>query len=115
VADESHLHEGHAGHRPGGETHFRVYIVADVFAGKSPIERHRMINGVLSFRARSRSACARDPGPRARRGCPLTIALAGSPYASLATGLRASGMMRSAVIRLRSLLSTRKSKAVKGK
>ena len=26
VTDESHLHEGHAGHRPGGETHFRVYI-----------------------------------------------------------------------------------------
>ncbi|MGH6644410.1 MAG: BolA family protein, partial [Bradyrhizobium sp.] len=25
VVDESHLHEGHAGHRPGGETHFRVY------------------------------------------------------------------------------------------
>ena len=30
VTDESHLHEGHAGHRPGGETHFRVYIVAGV-------------------------------------------------------------------------------------
>src|SRR5260370_31684701 len=27
VSDESHLHEGHAGHRPGGETHFRIYIV----------------------------------------------------------------------------------------
>jgi BolA protein len=48
VADESHLHEGHAGHRAGGETHFRLYIVANVFAGKSRIERHRMINGVLS-------------------------------------------------------------------
>jgi BolA protein len=48
VADESHLHEGHAGHRPGGETHFRVYIVAGVFAGKSRLERHRMVNHVLS-------------------------------------------------------------------
>ena len=47
VADESHLHEGHAGHRAGGETHFRVYIVADVFAGKSRIERHRMVNMAL--------------------------------------------------------------------
>ncbi len=48
VTDESHLHEGHAGHRPGGETHFRVYIVSDVFKGKSRIERHRMINAVLA-------------------------------------------------------------------
>jgi BolA protein len=48
VVDESHQHEGHAGHRPGGETHFRVYIVAEAFRGKSRIERHRMINGVLA-------------------------------------------------------------------
>ena len=48
VVDESHQHEGHAGHRPGGETHFRVYIVSSVFQGKSRIERHRMINGALS-------------------------------------------------------------------
>src|SRR5260221_10459603 len=48
VADESHLHEGHAGHRPGGETHFRVYIVSAAFEGKSRIERHRMINATLS-------------------------------------------------------------------
>ena len=44
VTDESHLHEGHAGHRPGGETHYRVYIVSQAFKGKSRIERHRMIN-----------------------------------------------------------------------
>ena len=48
VADESHLHEGHAGHRPGGETHFRLYIVSPAFEGKSRIERHRMINTVLA-------------------------------------------------------------------
>jgi BolA family transcriptional regulator, general stress-responsive regulator len=48
VTDESHLHEGHAGHRPGGETHFRVYIVSSAFEGKSRIERHRMINTTLS-------------------------------------------------------------------
>ena len=48
VVDESHLHEGHAGHRPGGETHFRVYIVSPSFEGKSRIERHRMINATLS-------------------------------------------------------------------
>jgi BolA protein len=48
VVDESHLHEGHAGHRPGGETHFRVYIVSPAFQGKSRIERHRMINTALT-------------------------------------------------------------------
>ena len=48
VADESHLHEGHAGHRPGGETHFRLYIVSPAFEGKSRIERHRMINATLA-------------------------------------------------------------------
>ena len=48
VTDESHLHEGHAGHRPGGETHFRVYIVSKAFEGKSRIERHRMINAILA-------------------------------------------------------------------
>jgi BolA protein len=48
VLDESDQHQGHAGHRPGGQTHFRVYIVAEAFRGKSRIDRHRMINSVLS-------------------------------------------------------------------
>ncbi len=48
VIDESQLHEGHAGHRPGGQTHFRIYIVSQAFAGKSRVDRHRMINAILS-------------------------------------------------------------------
>jgi len=48
VIDESDNHIGHAGHRPGGETHFRIHIVADAFRGKSRIDRHRMINQTLS-------------------------------------------------------------------
>jgi BolA protein len=48
VEDESHLHAGHAGHRPGGETHFRLYIVSKAFHGKTRLERHRMINGALA-------------------------------------------------------------------
>lgn len=48
VVDESHLHAGHAGARPGGETHYRVYIVSDAFQGKSRIDRHRMINATLA-------------------------------------------------------------------
>jgi BolA family transcriptional regulator, general stress-responsive regulator len=47
VIDESHQHVGHAGHREGGETHFRVYIVAEAFHGKSRLERHRMVNETL--------------------------------------------------------------------
>jgi BolA protein len=48
VLDESHQHEGHAGHRPGGETHFRLYIVAEAFRGKTRVQRHRMINEALA-------------------------------------------------------------------
>ena len=48
VEDESHRHEGHAGHRPGGETHFRVYIVSTAFQGKSRVDRHRLINAALA-------------------------------------------------------------------
>lgn len=48
VVDESHKHEGHGGWRPGGETHFRITIVAEAFRGKSRLDRHRMVNQTLS-------------------------------------------------------------------
>ena len=48
VVDESHLHQGHAGHRPGGESHFRVNIVSQALSGKSRLDRHRMINSILA-------------------------------------------------------------------
>ena len=48
VVDESDQHKGHAGHRPGGETHYRVYIVSEAFRGKSRLDRHRMINSALA-------------------------------------------------------------------
>jgi BolA protein len=48
VIDESDRHEGHAGHRPGGESHFRVHIVSEAFRGKSRLERHRLVNQTLS-------------------------------------------------------------------
>jgi BolA family transcriptional regulator, general stress-responsive regulator len=47
VIDESHRHAGHAGARPGGETHFRIKIVSASFAGKRSVERHRMIYDLL--------------------------------------------------------------------
>jgi BolA family transcriptional regulator, general stress-responsive regulator len=32
----------------GGETHFRIYIVADVFRGMSRLDRHRRVNAALA-------------------------------------------------------------------
>jgi BolA protein len=48
IVDESHQHAGHAGWRQGGETHFRLHIVATIFIGKSRIERHRLIHSALA-------------------------------------------------------------------
>lgn len=48
VVDDSGRHAGHAGHRPGGESHFSVRVVSAAFAGKSRVERHRMVNSVLA-------------------------------------------------------------------
>jgi BolA protein len=47
IFDDSSQHAGHAGARPGGESHFSIRIVADAFAGKSRLDRHRMIHKVL--------------------------------------------------------------------
>ena len=54
VIDESSQHQGHAGARPDGESHFRVKIVAAAFQGKSRVEQHRMINAVLVAELRER-------------------------------------------------------------
>ena len=48
VVDESHLHAGHAGARDGGESHFRVEIVASAFAGLNRVARQRLVYGLLS-------------------------------------------------------------------
>lgn len=47
VVDESHLHAGHAGARPEGETHFRVEIVASAFAGLGRLARQRLVHDLL--------------------------------------------------------------------
>ncbi len=48
VIDESDQHRGHGGWREGGETHFRVEIVAAAFAGQNRVARHRVVNGLLA-------------------------------------------------------------------
>lgn len=52
VIDDSAKHAGHILHpggvEPKGETHFTVKVVSEAFAGKSRIERHRMVNAILA-------------------------------------------------------------------
>ena len=48
IIDESHRHAGHAGARPEGETHFRIEIVSEKFAGLSRVERQRLVHKVLA-------------------------------------------------------------------
>lgn len=48
IVNESHKHAGHAGDNGTGESHFAVGIVSAAFAGKSRVERHRMVNAALA-------------------------------------------------------------------
>lgn len=47
VTDDSAKHAGHAGARPGGQTHFTVKIVAEDFRGLNRVARHRAVYAVL--------------------------------------------------------------------
>jgi BolA protein len=47
VIDESALHAGHAGAAAGGG-HFRALIVSPVFAGRSRVERQRLVYAALA-------------------------------------------------------------------
>jgi len=64
IDDESHRHAGHAGAREGG--HYQLQIVAQAFAGKSTIARHRMIYDAAGELMRGRihalSIHAKEPG-----------------------------------------------------
>lgn len=48
VIDETNQHHGHAAWKESGETHFKVEITAAAFAGKSRVERQRLVYGVLA-------------------------------------------------------------------
>jgi len=48
VEDDSSKHAGHAGARPGGQTHYTVSIVAEAFRNKSRVESHRLVYESLS-------------------------------------------------------------------
>ncbi|HVW92051.1 MAG TPA: BolA family protein [Devosia sp.] len=48
VIDESHRHQGHAGWRKEGETHFRVRIATAQLEGKPRLAQHRAVMEVLA-------------------------------------------------------------------
>jgi stress-induced morphogen len=60
IVDESHLHHGHAGAAPGGETHYSVKIRSAAFAGLSRLARHRAVNDAL----KAEFAAGLEPDPQ---------------------------------------------------
>lgn len=48
IEDDSARHHGHAGARPGGESHFNVTIEAAAFAGAAKVARQRMVYRALA-------------------------------------------------------------------
>ena len=48
VIDDSHLHAGHSGANPGGESHFNVTIESAAFAGAAKVARQRMVYRALA-------------------------------------------------------------------
>ena len=48
LADDSDKHAGHAGHNPGGESHFTVLIESAVFVGMPRVARQRAVYAALS-------------------------------------------------------------------
>ncbi len=47
LVDDSEQHRGHGGHNPAGESHFSLRIESAMFAGKSRVERQRLVHHAL--------------------------------------------------------------------
>jgi BolA protein len=66
LTDDSEQHRGHGGYNPAGESHFTLRIESDAFAGKTRVERQRMVYATLGDLMRERvhalSIKARAPG-----------------------------------------------------
>lgn len=63
IIDESHLHAGHHGHDGSGETHLRIRITADAFAGMSRVARHRAVYAIVQPKIdEGLHACAIEAG-----------------------------------------------------
>ena len=66
LTDDSEQHRGHGGYNPAGESHFSLAIESPAFAGKSRVERQRMIYAALGDlmheRVHALSIKAKAPG-----------------------------------------------------
>jgi len=66
LVNDSEQHRGHGGHNPSGESHFSLVIESAAFAGKSRVERQRMVYHALGDLMRERVHAlqirARAPG-----------------------------------------------------
>jgi BolA protein len=66
LVDDSEQHRGHGGYNPAGESHFSLVIESDAFAGRSRVERQRMVYAALGDlmeeRVHALSIRARAPG-----------------------------------------------------
>ena len=47
LVDDSEQHRGHGGYNPAGESHFTLRIRSAAFAGKSRVERQRLVYRAL--------------------------------------------------------------------
>jgi BolA protein len=54
LTDDSEQHRGHGGYNPEGESHFSLRIESAAFAGKTRVERQRMIYSALGDLMRQR-------------------------------------------------------------
>ena len=65
LTDDSERHRGHGGYNPAGESHFSLVIESPAFAGKSRIDRQRMVHAalgdLLEERVHALSITAREP------------------------------------------------------
>jgi BolA protein len=66
LVDDSEQHRGHGGYNPSGESHFSLNIESQAFAGKSRVERQRMIyhalGDLMKERVHALQIRARAPG-----------------------------------------------------
>ena len=65
LIDDSEQHRGHGGYNPAGESHFSLVIESAAFAGKSRVERQRLVHAalgdLLEERVHALSITAREP------------------------------------------------------
>jgi BolA protein len=47
LIDDSEQHRGHGGYNPDGESHFTLHIESAAFAGRSRVQRQRMVYAAL--------------------------------------------------------------------